>query len=65
VLTEEQRDIMRHIAEYVIDAGAISAGELNEIDTDLWRKAVISFDAQKLREEMITLSKFLLNYKVA
>jgi type I restriction enzyme R subunit len=65
VLTEEQKEIMRQVAEYVIEAGAISVGELNEIDTDLWRKAVTNFDKQKLKEEMITLSKFLLNLKVA
>jgi type I restriction enzyme R subunit len=53
------------LAEYIIDAGAISIGELNEIDTDLWRKAVTNFDTQKLKEEMIILSKFLLNIKVA
>jgi type I restriction enzyme R subunit len=65
VLTEEQKNIMQRVAEYIIDAGAISIGELNEIDTDLWRKAVTNFDTQKLKEEMIILSKFLLNIKVA
>jgi type I restriction enzyme R subunit len=65
VLTEEQKNIMQRVAEYIVDAGAISIGELNEIDTDLWRKAVTNFDTQKLKEEMIILSKFLLNIKVA
>jgi type I restriction enzyme R subunit len=65
VLTEEQKNIMQRVAEYIVDAGAISIGELNEIDTDLWRKAVTKFDTQKLKEEMIILSKFLLNIKVA
>lgn len=60
VLTEVQEDIMRRVAEYVIEAGAISVGELNEIDTDLWRKAVINFDGPQLKEELLILSKFLL-----
>ena len=51
---------MRQIAEYVIDAGAISIAELNDVDTDLWRKAVISFGAETLKEEMSVLSKFIL-----
>jgi type I restriction enzyme R subunit len=60
LLTKEQEEVMRQVAEYVIDAGAISVGELNEIDTDLWRKAVTNFDAQQLKEELLILSKFLL-----
>ena len=51
---------MRQIAEFVINDGAISVMELNEIDTDLWRKGVISFTAPVLAEEMQTMSKFLL-----
>ena len=60
ILTIEQEQIMRQIAEYVIDAGAISLTELNEVDTDLWRKAVTIFDASTLKEEMTALSKFIL-----
>lgn len=60
ILTDEQKEIMRQIAEYVIDAGAISIAELNDVDTDLWRKAVISFGAETLKEEMSVLSKFIL-----
>ncbi len=60
ILTDDQKEIMREIAEYVIDAGAISIGELNDIDTDLWRKAVTSFGAPTLKEEMSVLSKFIL-----
>lgn len=59
-LTEDQKDIMKHIADYVIDDGYISINELNEIDTDLWRKAVKTFGAPSLKTELITLSKFLL-----
>ncbi len=60
ILTSEQEKIMRQIAEYVIDAGAISVAELNDVDTDLWRKAVTIFGASTLKEEMAVLSKFLL-----
>lgn len=60
ILTIEQEQIMRRIAEYVIDAGAISVTELNEVDTDLWRKAVTTFGASTLKEEMSALSKFIL-----
>ena len=60
VLTEDQVEIMRQIAEFVINDGAISVKELNEIDTDLWRKGVTSFGGKALAEEMQALSKFLL-----
>ena len=59
-LSDNQKEIMRKIAEYVIDAGAISIAELNDIDTDLWRKAVTNFGASALKEEMLALSKFML-----
>lgn len=60
-LTDGQKDIMKQIADYVINEGYINAGELNEFDTDLWRKAIKSFgDAKVLNTEIETLSKFLL-----
>lgn len=59
-LTEDQKDIMKHIADYVINDGYISINELNEIDTDLWRKAIKTFGAPSLKTELVTLSKFLL-----
>lgn len=60
-LTKEQTEVMRQIAEFVVNDGAISVGELNEIATDLWRKGVIAFTtAPLLAEEIFTLSKFLL-----
>ena len=59
-LTDAQRDVMRRIAEYVVNEGAISIAELNEIDADLWRKAVIHFGVPMLTTEMQTLSKFIL-----
>lgn len=59
-LTEDQKDIMKHIADYIINDGYISINELNEIDTDLWRKAIKTFGAPSLKTELVTLSKFLL-----
>ena len=60
-LADDQKDIMKQIADYVINDGYINAGELNEFDTDLWRKAVKSFGTAKvLNTEIETLSKFLL-----
>lgn len=59
-LTEDQVDIMKKIAYYIINDGAIDISTLNEIDTDLWRKAVDSFGAPVLQTEMQSLSKFLL-----
>ena len=60
VLTKEQVEIMHQVAEFIINDGAISVQELNEIDTDLWRKGVTNFGGKLLAEEMQTLSKFLL-----
>ena len=60
VLTEDQVDIMRQIAEYVINDGAISAPELNSVNTDLWRRGVVRFTAPVLDSEMLTMAKFLL-----
>ncbi|MBQ9303818.1 type I restriction endonuclease subunit R [Butyrivibrio sp.] len=60
VLTEDQVNIMKSIAEYVINDGAISAPELNSVNTDLWRRGVVSFTAPVLDTEMQIMAKFLL-----
>ncbi len=60
VLTDAQKDVMRQIAEFIINDGALSVMELNEIDTDLWRKGVTSLTAPVLAEELQTLARFLL-----
>ena len=60
VLSEEQKDVMQQIAEYIINDGSITVMELNEIDTELWKKAVKSFGAATLTSEIQTLSKFIL-----
>ena len=59
-LTPEQQEIMKQIADYIINDGYINAMELNAVDTDLWRKAITSFGAPVLTAEMIELSKFIL-----
>lgn len=51
---------MKLIAEYILNEGAISIAELNAVDTDLWRKGVMSFGILSLSNEMQTLSKFIL-----
>lgn len=60
VLTDAQQEIMRQIASYVVDDGALSVAELNEIDTDLWRRGVLALSAPGLAEEMQSLARFLL-----
>ena len=60
VLTEDQKDIMQQIAEYIINDGAITVMELNETDTELWKRAVKSFGGATLASEIQTLSKFIL-----
>ena len=59
-LTEDQRDVMQQIAEYVINDGAISVEELNDIDTDLWRRGVIGFTMPVLANEMQAMARILL-----
>jgi len=59
-LTEDQKKIMKQIADYVIEEGSISTTELNSYDTDLWRRAVKSFGVSVLTQEIIKLSKFIL-----
>ena len=60
VLTEDQKDIMQQIAEYIINDGAIMVMELNETDTELWKRAGKSFGGAALASEIQTLSKFIL-----
>ena len=60
VLTDDQKEIMKQIADYIIEEGAISIKELNAFDTDLWRKGIKNFGADVLSAEIITLAKFIL-----
>ena len=59
-LTEDQQLVMRRIAEYVINDGAITIMELNETDTDLWRQGVQLLGAPALADEMQALARILL-----
>ena len=60
-LNDEQELVMRRISEYIINSGAITSGELNEIEPDLWRNGVNAFkNIQLLSNEMSTLAKFIL-----
>lgn len=60
VLSEDQVEIMKQVADYVIEGGAISITDLNNIDTDLWRQAVTALGATNLNYEIQTLTKFIL-----
>ena len=59
-LTPEQQEIMKQISDYIINDGSISVTELNDIDTELWKKAVKSFGTTALATEITELSKFIL-----
>lgn len=60
-LTPEQTEVMRQIAEFIINDGAISSYDLNEIDADLWKKGIRVFgQVPRFEEEITALSRFLL-----
>ena len=61
-LTDEQKEIMRQIAVYVVNEGAFSLSELNSFDTDLWRRGITGFgnNAKVLSVEIQQLSRFIL-----
>jgi type I restriction enzyme R subunit len=61
-LTNEQKEVMRKIAEYVVNDGAFTLMELNQFAPDLWKTAMIGFGykAAVLTAEMQQLSKFIL-----
>ena len=61
-LTNEQKEIMRQIAVYVVNEGAFSLPELNSFDTDLWRRGITGFgnNPRALASEIQQLSRFIL-----
>ena len=60
-LSDAQKQIMREIALYIADNGSISFLELNKINTNLWRSAIIQFkDKNIIETEMNKLSNFIL-----
>ncbi|WP_294412876.1 type I restriction endonuclease subunit R [uncultured Ruminococcus sp.] len=60
-LTPDQTEVMRQIAEFIVNDGAITAAELNDIDADLWRQGIRVFGKPQLfGEEITALSRILL-----
>lgn len=59
-LTEDQKTIMRRIADFIVVEGALTLTELNEYYPDLWRQGIITFGTETLKSEMQTMSKFIL-----
>lgn len=60
-LSDDQIEVMRQITEYIVNDGAITAAELNEINADLWRQAIRAFGKPQLfGEEITALSRILL-----
>ena len=46
--------------EFVINDGALSVMDLNEVDTDLWRRGITLFGAKTLEAEMRSMAQILL-----
>lgn len=59
-LTDAQKEVMRQIAEYVVNEGSFNIMELNSFDTELWKRGVTTFGAKDLASEIQTLSRFIL-----
>ena len=61
-MTDEQKEIMRQIAVYVVNEGSFSLSELNSFDTDLWRRGITGFEnnPKMLASEIQQLSRFIL-----
>lgn len=60
-LSDDQIEVMRQITEYIVNDGAITAAELNEINADLWRQAIRAFGKPaNFGEEITALSRILL-----
>lgn len=59
-LNEKQKNIMKQIAEYIVQDGSFTVQELNEFEPDLWKTAIIAFGAKTLAVEIQQLSKFIL-----
>ena len=61
----EQVEIVQQIAEYIVQNGCITNIELNKAKHDLFVKAIPIFGADKLNNEMQTISKYLFYGKAA
>ena len=60
VLTYDQCEIMKQVAEYIIVNGGLTYTELQQNVEELWKVAYNSFGKQRLSAELIDLSKFIL-----
>ncbi len=60
VLTDDQCEIMKQVAEYIIVNGGLTYTELQQNVEELWKVAYNSFGKQRLSAELIDLSKFIL-----
>lgn len=63
--TEEQLEIVRQIAEYIVQNGCITNNDLYNAKSDLFVKAIKIFGGDKLNEELQTISKYVFYGKVA
>lgn len=63
--TPEQVEIVRQIAEYIVQNGCISNIELSKIKPDLFKKAIPIFGADKINTELQTISKYIFNGRAA
>lgn len=63
--TPEQVEIVQQIAEYIVQNGCITNIELNKAKHDLFVKTIPIFGADKLNNEMQTISKYLFYGKAA
>ncbi|MDY6135163.1 DEAD/DEAH box helicase family protein [Campylobacter lanienae] len=63
--TPEQVEIVRQIAEYIVQNGCISNIELSKIKPDLFKKVIPIFGADKINTELQTISKYIFNGRAA
>lgn len=59
-LSNTQKEIMKQIAEFIVNDGAFNALELNDFAPDLWRGAMNEFQSNQFSAELNELSKFIL-----
>lgn len=61
VLTDNQKEVMKQIAEYIVGDGAFDLNELNQFDPELWKQSITSFgNAVVFANELQKLSRFIL-----
>lgn len=61
VLTDNQKEVMKQVAEYIVGDGAFDLNELNQFDPELWKQSITSFgNAVVFANELQKLSRFIL-----